>query len=150
ITPEKAGEQPFGYGAVAVDSQHPSTLLVTTFNHWKPHDAILLSTNRGLTWHSLWNDDTPWDSSSAPYTQSRKPHWIGALAINPFNSDEALFGTGYGIWASVNLAQDQPVKWVFPNQGLEETVPLSLISPPSGAHLLSGVGDIDGFRHDDL
>ena len=41
-------------------------------------------------------------------------------------------------------------RWTFLDQGLEETVPLALISPPEGAHLLSGVGDIDGFRHDDL
>ena len=39
---------------------------------------------------------------------------------------------------------------MFLDQGLEETVPLALISPPAGAHLISGVGDIDGFRHDDL
>jgi photosystem II stability/assembly factor-like uncharacterized protein len=29
-------------------------------------------------------------------------------------------------------------------------VPLALISPPAGAHLISGVGDIDGFRHDNV
>jgi hypothetical protein len=44
----------------------------------------------------------------------------------------------------------RPTRWIFFDNGLEETVPLALISPPSGAHLLSGVGDIDGFRHDDV
>lgn len=29
-------------------------------------------------------------------------------------------------------------------------MPLALISPPEGAHLLSGLADIDGFRHEDL
>src|ERR1035437_9268562 len=42
------------------------------------------------------------------------------------------------------------VTWIFLDKGLEETVPLALVSPPTGAHLISGVGDIDGFRHDDV
>ena len=35
-------------------------------------------------------------------------------------------------------------------QGLEETAVLDLISPPSGANLLSALGDINGFRHNNL
>src|SRR5258707_11186361 len=35
-------------------------------------------------------------------------------------------------------------------RGLEETAVLDLISPPAGAHLLSAVGDVGGFRHTDF
>ena len=155
ITPLKpaAAGQPFGYGAVAVDAQHPSTIMVTTFCHWEPHDEIFRSTNGGASWRQIWQDDTLWDHSNAPYTRPRTPHWISDIEIDPFNSDRVLFTTGYGIWGCVNAtAADtgRPTRWVFLDSGLEETVPLGLISPPAGAHLLSGVGDIDGFRHDDL
>lgn len=155
ITPLKSPDagQPFGYGAVAVDAQHPSTIMVTTFGHWHPHDLIFRSTDGGASWTQLWQNDTEWDHSSAPYTSTRTPHWMGGIAINPLNSDQVLFTTGYGIWCCVNATKSdsgKPVRWIFLDDGLEETVPLALISPPEGAHLLSGVGDIDGFRHDDL
>ncbi|MGO9588172.1 MAG: cellulase [Limisphaerales bacterium] len=155
ITPvhPKDSDQPFGYGCVAVDAQHPSTIMATTFCHWKPHDEIVRSTNGGASWTQLWTDDTKWDHSSAPYTATRTPHWMGTIVINPFNSDQVLFTTGYGIWCCTNAtAADagKPTQWVFLDQGLEETVPLALISPPAGAHLISGVGDIDGFRHDTM
>ena len=153
LTPADS-DQPFGYGAVAVDNQHPATIMVTTFCHWHPHDEIFRSTNSGATWTQLWRTNyIEWDYSSAPYTSARSPHWMGALAINPVNSDQVLFGTGYGIWSCVNAtASDsgRPTRWTFMDKGLEETVPLALISPLAGAHLISGLGDIDGFRHDDL
>ena len=155
ITPVKPdpADQTFGYGAVAVDAENPSTVMVTTFCHWKPHDSIFRSTDGGRTWLQLWNDDTEWDHSSAPYTESRNPHWMGDIKINPFNPNQVLFTTGYGIWSCVNATaadSGRPTRWVFLDQGLEETVPLALISPPEGAHLLSGVGDIDGFQHGSL
>jgi photosystem II stability/assembly factor-like uncharacterized protein len=154
ITPVKpaASDQPFGYGDITVDALHPSTIMVTTFAHWHPHDEIFRSTNSGASWTPLWSQ-AQWDFSSAPYTQSRTPHWMGDIKINPFNSDQVLFTTGYGIWSCRDVTQadaGKPTHWTFLDDGLEETVPLALISPPLGPHLVSGVGDIDGFRHDNL
>jgi len=151
--PPATSDQTFGYGAVAVDQENPQTVIVSTFCHWKPHDQIFRSTNAGSTWQPLWRDNSKWDDSSAPYTKTRSPHWIGSLLIDPFDSGHILFTTGYGLWSShnVNTADEQhPTEWIFDDRGLEETVPLALISPPTGAHLVSGVGDVDGFRHDDL
>jgi BNR/Asp-box repeat len=155
ITPVKPAttDQPFGYGAVAVDAEHPSTIMATTFCHWKPHDEIFRSTNAGATWIQLWNDHTEWDHAGAPYTKSRTPHWMGDIVINPFDPNQVLFTTGFGIWSCVNATaadSGRPTRWIFLDKGLEETVPLALISPPAGVHLLSGVGDIDGFRHTEL
>ena len=152
VHPKDAG-QSFGYGCVAVDALHPSILMATTFAHWSPHDEIFRSTNGGASWAQLWDDHARWDHSSAPYTQTRSPHWMGTIAINPFNPDQVLFTTGFGIWSCTNATladSGRATDWTFLDKGLEETVPLTLISTPAGAHLLSGVGDIDGFRHDDL
>ncbi len=154
ITPLKSpdGNQPFGYGAIAVDAQHPSVMVVTTFAHWHPHDEIFRSTNGGATWTPLLQK-AQWNYSTAPYTENRVPHWMGGIQIDPFDSNHVLFTTGYGIWNCNNLTEadlGKPTQWNFRDDGLEETVPLALISPPDGAHLLSGLGDIDGFRHDNL
>jgi photosystem II stability/assembly factor-like uncharacterized protein len=154
ITPLKSPEdgQTFGYGTVAVDPQNPAVLLTSTFCRWKQHDEIERSTNAGVSWSPLFAGAT-WDVSRAPYAGGIKPHWIGSIAIDPLDSNRAWFTTGYGVWSCANLtAADSgaPVHWNFSDDGFEETVPLALASPSAGAHLLSGVGDIDGFFHDDL
>jgi photosystem II stability/assembly factor-like uncharacterized protein len=153
VTPIKSpdGKQPFGYGAVAIDAQHPSNIAVTTFGHWHPHDEVFYSTNRGASWVALLQN-AKYDHANAPYTEKFTPHWMGSITIDPFDSNRVLFTTGYGIWACDNLTEAgaKPTRWEFADIGLEETVPLALISPPEGAHLISGLGDIDGFRHDDL
>ncbi|HEY4988823.1 MAG TPA: xyloglucanase [Opitutaceae bacterium] len=153
VTPEKpSADAHFGYGSVAVDPQHPDTVLAGTWNHYTPMEQIFRSTDGGKTWTALL-DGARWDHAQAPYTKSMNPHWMADVEIDPFDPGHALFTTGYGIWATRNLQDADSGKGVpfsFDDQGIEETVPLVLVSPPAGAHLLSGVGDIDGFRHDDL
>jgi photosystem II stability/assembly factor-like uncharacterized protein len=143
----------FGWGAVTVDPHNPRILLASTFTRYGPHDDIYRSTDGGTTWQPLF-PRSDFDHSVSRWTVDHTPHWMADIEIDPFNSDEAMFVTGYGIWASRNLTAfddgKSRVQWWFKNTNLEETVPLDLISPPAGAHLLSAVGDIDGFRHDNL
>jgi photosystem II stability/assembly factor-like uncharacterized protein len=153
VTPERpAASKPFGYGSVSVDPQHPETVLAATWSHGRPFDLIYRSTNGGRTWETLLLH-AQWDHASAPYTTPRRHHWLADVEVDPFDSNHAIFPTGYGIWVTRDLGQadlGKPTHWSFDDQGIEETVPLALASPPEGAHLVSGLGDIDGFRHDDL
>lgn len=141
----------FGWGAVTVDPRNPQVLLATTFCRYGPYDDIYRSSDGGKHWAPVFAR-SHFDHSAAEWTRDAYPHWMADVEIDPFDSDHAIFVTGYGLWASRNLTafeRGQDVEWWFQNAGLEETVPLALLSPPQGAPLLSGLGDIDGFRHDD-
>jgi photosystem II stability/assembly factor-like uncharacterized protein len=155
VTPERpspATGRRFGYAAVSVDASDPATVVVTTWNRSQPFDEIFRSKDGGATWSAML-DQAIWDHSAAPYTSTMRHHWMSVVAIDPFDPNHALFTTGYGIWATHNATDADAggrTRWSFDDRGIEETVPLALISPPEGAHLVSGLGDIDGFRHDDL
>src|SRR6185503_16015683 len=94
-----------------------------------------------------------WDDSFAPYAGKLKPHWMGVIALDPFDSEHALFVTGYGLWRTQRAAavdRGEATPWVFANDGLEETVVEDLVSPSEGASLVSAIADIGGFRHDNF
>ncbi|WP_157593038.1 carbohydrate-binding protein [Rufibacter tibetensis] len=140
-----------GFAGLSLDAQNPNTVLVSTLNRWWPNDEIYLSTDGGATWKAVLGGATR-DHTSAPYAAASSPHWLGDIEIDPFDANTAWFVTGYGVYQTTNLREtDQSrISWFFQNKGLEETVPLKLISPLTGAPLVSAIGDIDGFRHDNL
>lgn len=137
-----------GYAGISVASNNANIVVVSTMDRWYPKDEIYRSTDGGNTWTALLTGAI-YSHTLAPYAASSTPHWIGDVDIDPFNANSAWFITGYGVYNSGNITAS-PVTWSFLNKGLEETVPLGLISPGSGAPLLSAIGDIDGFRHDNL
>lgn len=149
-----------GFGGISADAQNSGTIIVSTFDQWWPKDEMYYSTDGGASWESLfmennypYDDKASFDHSKTPYTSTHTPHWIGDVQIDPHNSRRAFFTTGYGVYASYNLtlaANKQATSWTFESVGIEETVPLALISPSEGANLISCLGDIDGFKHDDL
>jgi xyloglucan-specific exo-beta-1,4-glucanase len=70
------------------------------------------------------------------------------LAIDPFDSNHWLYGTGATIYGGHDLLQWDTTHNVTIKSladGIEETSIQNLISPPSGPVLLSAVGDIQGM-----
>jgi hypothetical protein len=148
----------FGFAGLAVDAQHPNTIMVTSMELWWPEDIIFRSTNAGASWiNTTTTGSYTLDISVAPWLGwggTPKLGWmIGDIKIDPFNSKKMRYVTGATIYGSDNLTNwdssgtfDISVKAM----GEEETSVQDLISPPAGAHLLSAIGDLGGFRHADL
>ncbi len=170
--PSSSSDNYFGYGGFAVDAQHPNTIVVATLNSWWPDAILFRSTDAGATWSRIWDWDgypnrtlrytqdisgAPWldfENNPSPPEVTPKLGWmIGDLEIDPFNSDRMMYGTGATIYGTNNLtAWDTggKVNISVMAKGIEETAVSDLISPPSGPHLISGLLDVTGFKHDDL
>jgi xyloglucan-specific exo-beta-1,4-glucanase len=164
ITPVKpSGADVFGYGGLSLDPAHPGVILVSTLDRWAKGDDLFRSSDGGKTWKPL-REASEHDTGRAPWVRSLEGkagramgHWIGDVDIDPTNPDEAIYVTGYGLWRTKDLTEADRsgrTHWRFDDEGLEETVALELVSPPDsgsgGAPLVSTIGDIGGFRHDDL
>jgi hypothetical protein len=159
ITPDKPDPKTraFGYAAVSVDAKDPQVIIVSSYHRYgiEKGDDIFRSLDGGKTWNQVFggNGRGIIESTLAPYTAFTGIHWLFDIEIDPFNSDHAMFTTGYGGHETFNLTdmdRGLPTKWVVMSPGIEETVPLDLLSPPKGAHLITGVGDYGGSVHWDL
>jgi hypothetical protein len=141
----------FGFAGLAVDPQRPATVMVTTLDRWWPSDELFRSTDSGGSWKALGSTSVR-DASGAPYVGNHIGHWMGAMAIDPFDSGHVIYGTGSGLWASNDVtAADKggATHWSIPVKGLEETAITDLVTPPGGK-LISAMGDVGGFRHDNV
>ncbi|MER5252869.1 xyloglucanase [Streptomyces sp. NPDC002855] len=172
ISPATDSDTYYGYSGLTVDRQHPGTVMVTGYSSWFPDTQIFRSTDSGGSWTGAWSygaypertnrytmdiSSVPWLSWGAnpsPPEQSPKLGWMTeALEIDPFDSDRMMYGTGATVYGTRNLQQwDSGGKFTITPmvKGLEETAVNDIAAPPSGAPLLSALGDIGGFRHTDV
>jgi photosystem II stability/assembly factor-like uncharacterized protein len=149
VTPEKGS---FGYVAVSVQEGKPDTAIVSTFGH-PEHEQIFRTTDGGKTWRPTIGGKETYDYSKAPYIAHTGIHWLFDIEIDPANPNHAIFTTGYGGHETFNLTdadKGKPVIWHAMATGIEEAVPLQLLSPTKGAQLVTAIGDYGGFVHRNL
>ncbi|WP_345012922.1 cellulose binding domain-containing protein, partial [Streptomyces shaanxiensis] len=172
ISPVAEADTYYGFSGLTVDRQKPGTVMATAYSSWWPDTQIFRSTDSGGTWTKAWDytsypnranrytmdvSSSPWltwGANPSPPEQTPKLGWMTeALEIDPFDSNRMMYGTGATIYGTENLTNwDGGGQFTIRPmvQGLEETAVNDLASPPSGAPLLSALGDIGGFRHTDL
>jgi photosystem II stability/assembly factor-like uncharacterized protein len=144
----------YGYCAVGVDPERNGTVMVGTWNRWSPGDDFFRSTDGGATWKSL-KQSAVFDTSLSPFLNLQTVFgvWNTSIEIDPFDANHALYIGGSTVWATndlTNMDSGGATHWHVGADGIEETVIHQVVSPPSGAHLLSGMADQGGFRHDDF
>ena len=157
ITPDKpdpANNKAFGYSAVSVDAHNPQVIIASSYYRYSNGgEDIFRSIDGGKTWKTIFGDIGKFDFTLAPYISHAGIHWLFDIEIDPFDSNHAMFTTGYGGHETFNLTDNdsgKPTLWSIMTTGVEETVALELLSPPKGAQVITAIGDYCGFVHWDL
>ncbi len=165
ISPARpGGDKHFGFSGIDIDRQHPGTVVVSTSDRYGADD-IYLSHDGGASWLSIdaaskhHTETNPWlvaytgNAERGTSPRQNMGHWMDGVKINPFDSNELLYGTGYGVWMTHDLGaldRNGKVDFDFADANLEETVILGLESPPAGPRLMAAVGDVAGGAWDDV
>lgn len=155
-----------GYSGISVNPNDPKNIVCTTLCLWAIVDNVFVSFDGGESWTGFWDPDTKeenynLDISASEWLdwhgQAKLGWWMTGVAINPFNPDEILYGTGATVFGTDNLTkiQSEPVNLTVRAMGIEETAIFDFVAPKqtsdgSAPDLYSIMGDIYGFRHDDV
>lgn len=140
ITPKDEKDD---FNGVSVNPVNPQEIIVATKQQDK-NTKIYHSLDGGATWREVkrsMNNTVPWWSDYMLSTPA-----LSSIEFDPKVAGRVWLTDWYGIWRTDNISQ-QPSVWTNYQKGHEELVIFTLVAPPKGALLLSGVADVDGFYH---
>jgi xyloglucan-specific exo-beta-1,4-glucanase len=141
------------FSGIDVDRRNPKRLVASTISFYAPQgdakgDRIFLSTDGGASWTDIIARGFVKDDNGVSWVKGHAIHWASTVAFDPLDPKTVRVTSGNGIFKTSNI-DAVPTTWAFDVNGLEESVPLDLVSIPGGP-LVSAIGDYDGFRHVDV
>lgn len=146
------------FGGITVDPNDADRIIVSSCNTYMYQyemngrtawgDQIFSTRDGGKNWTNLIANGFSLDTQGADWITGHSIHWAGSLEFDPFNNKNIYVTSGNGIFKAQDV-DSSPVVWSFWVKGIEETVPLDLVSIPNGP-LVSVIGDYDGFVHTDV
>ena len=152
-----------GFGGISVDPADHKHLVASTINYYGNQwrwanksdgwgDRIFVSRDGGATWThnaNLSNDgtNTTLDAGGSAWIDGNSIHWAASIEFDPFHKGRVLVVSGNGVFGTDDIDAASPV-WSFRSRGIEETVPLEVVSVEGGP-LVTAIGDYDGARYDD-
>lgn len=160
ITPSDDGEKNTSpYGGVAIDPKDKNHIVVSTLGVYTGRyyyedkkenygDRIYVTKDGGKTWTYGQHPDSSVpnvDPQDNKWIHGNAIHWAGSVEFDPFNSKKVWVTSGNGVFQTDDINADVPV-WKFQSRGIEETVPLDVVSIPEGP-LVTAIGDYDGASY---
>ena len=149
------------YGGIAIDPKNTKHIVVSTLGKYTGRhvtkdnkdnygDRIYVTTDGGKSWvHGQHYNDVPnIDANGNAWIAGNAIHWAGSVEFNPFNNKEVWVTSGNGIFQTDNITAKVPL-WKFQSKGIEETVPLDIVSIPGGP-LVTAIGDYDGAAYSNI
>jgi len=138
------------FSGISVDPNNSQRMVASTTNQYAAQggawgDRIYITTNGGASWTDVIARGFARDNGGISWIGNGSIHWAGTVAFDPFNTKAVWVTSGNGIFKTSDI-DAVPTTWTFNTKGLEETVPLNLVSIPGGP-VLSALGDVDGLLH---
>jgi xyloglucan-specific exo-beta-1,4-glucanase len=142
------------FSGISVDPTNPRRLVASTINTYLLQkgdvsgDRFFISTNGGKSWTDVVGCGFEMNPNGVTWIPGQSIHWAGCIEFDPSNPKKVWVTSGNGVFLNEDI-DATPGVWKFSVKGLEETVPLNMVSIPDGPQI-SVIGDYDGFRHTDI
>ena len=170
ITDISPSEKAFG---ITIDKNDPNRLIARTCSSWlqqwwseeRTSESLVYGDHfyRSVDGGEYWIDITPGQLNnkgkedqyfiSLPLKENgyswiinQSIHWGPGLEFDPRDPNKIVTTSGNGLFTCDNIWDEKNIQFYFDPNGIEETVPLDMISVKNG-YLYSAIRDFDGFIH---